>query len=415
MKRRLVELLQCPACHGDLRLHAIEETPEAVSVPVEDPQCQQYCARLNIDVPGHPDAPFGCQGCYSRDVRQGFILCAACKTVFPIIDSVPRLVPQAHEDYREFLVQHRDELARLHGHGDMTQPLAEADEFVFDARTHDSFSLQWERYQYEDKTWFKDDLSLRQRELLRSFNVSADTLRGKLILDAGCGNGRLTATMARYDSEVIGMDLSRSVARANEHRAAIAGNRAPFAHFIQGNIMEPPLRPASFDLLHSSGVLHHTPDTWRAFARLLELGRPGARVYIQLYRRRELWVRIVNGPLRLVTTRMPVRLLYRLCYAMVPVHTALVLMVAWLRGEKSPIREANPRERAVSLFDHLSPRYQYRYTPEQVRERFVRAGLREVADVTLENEARHMVAFVGVKNSEPAPSPGSVVNLVNIR
>ena len=32
--------------------------------------------------------------------------------------------------------------------------------------------------------------------------------------------------------------------------------------------------------------------------------------------------------------------------------------MARFRGEKSPIRQANRRERAVSLFDHFSPRYQ---------------------------------------------------------
>jgi SAM-dependent methyltransferase/uncharacterized protein YbaR (Trm112 family) len=413
MKRRLVELLQCPVCRGELHLHAIQEATEQVSVPVETPSCRRYCARLNIEVRTNSSAPFGCQACYSRDVRKGFMVCVACKLVFPIIDGVPRLLRQAQEDYRQFLIEHQQELAGLQGHEDLARRLAAVDNAVFDARTHDSFSLQWERYQYEDKTWFKDDLSLRQQELLRSFDVDAEALRGTLILDAGCGNGRLTATMTRYEAEVVGMDLSRSVARANDHRGTIAGVRAPFVHFIQGNIMEPPLRRGGFDLIHSSGVLHHTPDTWRAFAGLLELGRPGARVYIQLYRRRELWVRMVNGPLRFVTTRMPVRLLYRLCYAMVPVHTALVLLVAWCRSEKSPIRRANRRERAISLFDHLSPRYQYRYTPEQVRDRFIRAGLREVEDVTLENEARHMVAFVGVKGPEPAAAPASAPDLIN--
>jgi hypothetical protein len=92
---------------------------------------------------------------------------------------------------------------------------------------------------------------------------------------------------------------------------------------------------------------------------------------------------------------------------MVPVHTALVLLVARLRGEESPIAKATTRERAISLFDHLSPRYQYRYTPDQVRRRFTDAGLENVKDVTLANEARHMVAFLGVKDSA-LPAPGGL-------
>ena len=65
--------------------------------------------------------------------------------------------------------------------------------------------------------------------------------------------------------------------------------------------------------------------------------------------------------------------------------------------EKSPIASVSRRERAISLFDHLSPRFQYRYTPDQVRERFLAAGMHDVKDVTLANEARHMIAFVGIK------------------
>ena len=55
------------------------------------------------------------------------------------------------------------------------------------------------------------------------------------------------------------------------------------------------------------------------------------------------------------------------------------------------------RERAVSLFDNFSPRYQFRYRPEEIRQFFVDSGLGEIEDTTLANEMRHMVAFVGVK------------------
>jgi SAM-dependent methyltransferase/uncharacterized protein YbaR (Trm112 family) len=401
MKRRVVELLQCPGCNGSLDLQVLSEQPEKVDVPVKRPRCARYCALLDVAIgPESDPARFDCQGCYGRDVRDGFLSCSGCHLVFPVIDGVPRLLRQAHEDYREFFFERREHVAASRGQERLAKTLDATDPAVFDRRTHESFSLQWEHYQYDDKTWFKDDVSLRQEELLRSFDLPAPALVGALILDVGCGNGRLTATMSRYGAEVVGMDLSRSVARANENRQAVAGDRAPFVHFVQGNIMEPPLRPESFDHIHTSGVLHHTPDTWRAFASFLKLGRPGARTYVQLYRRRELWVRMVNTPLRFVTTRLPVGLLYRLCYVMVPVHTALVKMVAAVRGEHSPIGAASRRERAVSLFDHLSPHYQYRYTPEQVRQRFVDAGLRDVKDVTLANEARQMVAFVGVKGAD---------------
>jgi hypothetical protein len=80
----------------------------------------------------------------------------------------------------------------------------------------------------------------------------------------------------------------------------------------------------------------------------------------------------------------------------------LVLLVATLRGEHSPIGSANHGERALSLFDHFSPRYQYRYRPEEMRQMFEAEGLVEVQETTLANEARHMVAFVGRKPTSAA-------------
>ena len=125
---------------------------------------------------------------------------------------------------------------------------------------------------------------------------------------------------------------------------------------------------------------------------------------MQLYRRRELWVRAVNTPLRFVTSRMPVRRVPLVLRHGAGAHGAGAARGAIPRGS-SPIREANRRERAVFLFDHLSPRYQYRYTAEQVKDRFTAAGLRDVKDVTFENEARHMVAFLGVKPTAEVGSP----------
>ena len=80
-----------------------------------------------------------------------------------------------------------------------------------------------------------------------------------------------------------------------------------------------------------------------------------------------------------------------------PLHTILVRLVARLRDENSPIGSASRGERALSLFDNFSPRYQYRYTPEQMRQMLEAAGLIEIQDTTLANEARHMVAFTARK------------------
>ena len=383
MRPRLLDIVCCPACRSRLDLHATAET----SRPVAAAQAHR-CV--------------GDTAAYEREVHEGFLRCTGCPLVFPIIAGVPRLIRNAYDEYREFYWRHRDALGGLAGTEEMLRRLGQTDAKVFDKRSNDSFGRQWQEYQYGDRTWFKDDLALRRGEFLHSMDLPEDGLRGRLLLDAGCGNGKLTASVAAYGAEVVGMDLSRSIERAAQNAEVNSGEDAPFIHFVQGNILEPPLRAGIFDHIHTSGVLHHTPDTWRAFDAFVPLGKPGAHVYVQLYRVREPWVGIPNQAIRAVTSRLPVEVTWKLCWHLVPLHTMAVRAVAALRREQTPITQANRRERAVSLFDNYSPPYQYRYHPHEVEAKFRAAGLEQVKDVTFENEARHMVAFVGRKPAAQA-------------
>ena len=45
--------------------------------------------------------------------------------------------------------------------------------------------------------------------------------------------------------------------------------------FVETDLRRPGLRAGAFDVVYSSGVLHHTPDPRASFARLAALARPG--------------------------------------------------------------------------------------------------------------------------------------------
>ncbi|HSU80878.1 MAG TPA: hypothetical protein VLR69_00600, partial [Thermoanaerobaculia bacterium] len=120
------------------------------------------------------------------------------------------------------------------------------------------------------------------------------------------------------------------------------------------------------------------------------------KLYVQLYRLRPKWIHRVNVSQRAVTTRLPMGLLYGLCYAATPVHAGLSRLMHLLRGEPAPPK-ATARERAVQMFDNYSPRYQYRHTVPEILELFRSEGYTELRDVTLDNEARHMLAVLGRK------------------
>jgi SAM-dependent methyltransferase len=92
------------------------------------------------------------------------------------------------------------------------------------------------------------------------------------VLDAGVGAGRFAEVVANKGGEVVGVDLSGAVDAAYTNIG-----RRPNVHLVQADIMAMPFREGTFDLAYSVGVLHHTPDPERAFARVAAVVPHGGR------------------------------------------------------------------------------------------------------------------------------------------
>jgi SAM-dependent methyltransferase len=101
------------------------------------------------------------------------------------------------------------------------------------------------------------------------------------IVEIGCGTGQMCLYLARADRVVIGADLTRAALLLGKEAARRFA--LPRVRFVETDLWRPGLRAGSFDVVYSSGVLHHTQNPRASFARLVQLARPGGMIVIGVY------------------------------------------------------------------------------------------------------------------------------------
>lgn len=103
------------------------------------------------------------------------------------------------------------------------------------------------------------------------------------ILDAGCGNGRVTALLLKYappQAEVMGVDLTAAdIARQHFERDARVS-------FRQKDLLGDLGELGEFDLIYCQEVLHHTSDPRRAFLNLSRQLAAGGEIAIYVYKQK---------------------------------------------------------------------------------------------------------------------------------
>jgi SAM-dependent methyltransferase len=215
-------------------------------------------------------------------------------------------------------------------------------------------------------------------------SVGGPRLEG-FILDAGCGDGEDLAMVALDPKcEVVGIELS-----AGGTATALARtNGLARAHVVQGDLLRLPLASNTFDGAYSYGVVHHTPDPGGAVREIARTLKPGAHLLLYVYEdfsdRPVHWraALAVANSLRTVTTRMPPRMLMRLCRLLSPVVYVLCTLPArhFTWAARFPYRHGPHAFGMVGdLYDRLSAPIEWRYSRQGAAQLATDAGLVIVA------------------------------------
>jgi SAM-dependent methyltransferase len=101
------------------------------------------------------------------------------------------------------------------------------------------------------------------------------------IVEVGCGTGQMCLFLARADRLVVGADMSRAALRLGA--AAAQRFKLDQVQFVETDLQHPGLKAGAFDVVYSSGVLHHTADPRASFERLARLARPGGTIVLGVY------------------------------------------------------------------------------------------------------------------------------------
>jgi SAM-dependent methyltransferase len=264
MNIKVLNLVVCPECGGDFHLEVLSEN--------------------------------------SAHIIDGILRCDDCGKKYPIIDGVPRLLP--NEMIGNLLSYHREFFTRYESHfSSIIFEAGRTQETILKQRTLRSFSFQWNTF---GKVYM--EYGQHWNDYLPNA-IKPSYFEGKTGLDVGCGFGRHIIQAAHSGAEMVGIDLSEAVLAAYNNTKNL-----PNVHIIQGDIYSLPFRKGSFDFIYSIGVLHHLPDPQRGFQAVIKLLDARQHIFIWCYDNEKPKKNAMYEHIRRYTTRITYRNLYFLTF-----------------------------------------------------------------------------------------------------
>lgn len=286
----------------------------------------------------------------AEEILEGKLECSGCNEVYPIEAGIPRFVDK--NNYSS------------------------------------SFGYQWNEF----KATQLDSLSGATQSADRFYSETdwtKDWLKGKWILDAGCGAGRFLDVASQNECEVVGIDISSAI-EASKKNLADRKN----VHFVQASIYELPFRDGTFDGSYCIGVVQHTPDPSKTLEAIARTVKQGGRLAVTIYERKPWTLLYGKYLLRPVTRRMKDETLLKTIRFVMPVAFPVtnvlfripvlnkvfkfLIPVANYVEEKSLSRKQRYEWAVLDTFDMLAPTFDQPQTIRETETNLSRVGIKNI-------------------------------------
>ncbi|CAN5312819.1 hypothetical protein BH10ACI1_BH10ACI1_07040 [soil metagenome] len=303
--------------------------------------CPKCLKELSLSTQDHPE------------IIEGELRCMACGKIYPITNGIPRFV--------------------------------ELDNYA------SSFGYQWNLFRKEQID-SHNGTTLSADRFWKETEWTKDELKGKWILDAGCGAGRFLDASSTAEVDVVGIDISSAIDAAKNN---LEGREN--VHFVQASIYELPFRAETFDFCYCIGVIQHTPSPENSLRSIAEMVKKDGEIAVTIYENRKWWTILYSKYwLRPFTKRMSKETLLKAIKGVMPILFPITdilfripvlgkffmftIPVANYVHEKQLNRDQRYAWAILDTFDMLSPQFDLPMKKEEASKILTESGIGEISD-----------------------------------